>query len=100
MIRFLPIFLAAALFAADAPKLSTEQKLAWKDAVLKAVSAENATHRLKEQADREIARLQAEQQKAAQDAQAIAAKLLKEIKACDGAELTIEGDVKCPEPKK
>ena len=107
---FLP--LAAALYlalcgpwslAADPPKLTDPQRIEWKDAVQKALLAENAALRLKDQAAKEIARLEAEHQKAAQEAQAVAAKLLKAAGAGEGCELTLDGAVKCPpkaEPKK
>ena len=104
--------LAAALYlalcgpwalAADAPKLTDPQRIEWKDAVQKALLAENAALRLKDQAAKEIARLEGEHQKAAQEAQAVAQKLLKAAGAGEGCELTLDGAVKCPpkvEPKK
>lgn len=89
--------------AADPPKLSADQRLEWKDAVQKAILAENAALRLKDQAAKEIARLEGEHQRAAQEAQAVAQKLLKAAGAGEGCELTLDGAVKCPpkaEPKK
>lgn len=85
--------------AADPPKLSADQRLEWKDAVQKAILAENAALRLKDQAAKEIARLEGEHQRAAQEAQAVAQKLLKAAGAGEGCELTLDGTVKCPAPK-
>lgn len=85
--------------AADAPKLSADQRLEWKDAVQKAILAENAALRLKDQAAKEIARLEGEHQRAAQEAQAVAQRLLKAAGAGEGCELTLDGAVKCPAPK-
>lgn len=88
--------------AAD-PKLTDTQRIEWKDAVQKALLAENAALRLKDQAAKEIARLEGEHQWAAQEAQAVAQKLLKAAGAGEGCELTLDGAVKCPpkaDPKK
>ncbi len=88
--------------AAD-PKLTDPQRIEWKDAVQKALLAENAALRLKDQAAKEIARLEGEHQRAAQEAQAVAQKLLKAAGAGEGCELTLDGAVKCPpkaDPKK
>ena len=85
--------------AADPPKLTAEQFKEWKAATDKAILAENAALRLKDQAAKEITRLEGEHQRAAQEAQAVAAKLLKAAGAGEGCELTLDGAVKCPPPK-
>ncbi len=101
MIEFRKLFLVALLalaVRAEASKptaLTDAQKLEWKTAVQKALTAELSVHRMKEQAQREIARLQSEQEKATQEAQATAQRLLKSAGA-ETCELTLEGDVKCP----
>lgn len=105
-IALLAAWLALPALAADPPKLTTEQKLEWSEAVNKALMAETAVHRVRQQADAEIKRLEAEQAKAAQAAQTVADKLVRAACAIPPGEkvapdaISIGGDVKCPPAKK
>ena len=104
--------LAAALYlalcgpwalAADPPKLTPDQFKEWKAATDKVLFAELNRHRAQEEHDKRMATYRADEAKAAQEAQAVAQKLLKAAGAGEGCELTLDGAVKCPpkaEPQK
>lgn len=110
--------LAAALYlalcgpwalAADPPKLTAEQFKEWKAATDKVLFAELNRHRAQEEHDKRMTAYRAEESKVAQEAQAVANKLVRaacELKPQDPVPqdaLTLDGAVKCPpkaEPKK
>lgn len=84
------------LIGAEPPKLTQPQQAEWDKAVKAALFAENTRLTTKEAWERKHAELQQAENKAKREALEVAAKILKELKAAKGCDLSIEGTVVCP----
>lgn len=87
------------VFGADPPKLNAPQQAEWDKAVKAALFAENLRLLTKESYERKAAELMQAENEAKKAALTIAKKLLKDIGAAEGCDLSIDGAVVCPPPK-